>query len=422
MQSLRPGRMLGRGLLALAASPLVLACSGSGSRFPSRAGEPPCDVEVQGFSVLSATCIATTSARITGLAPDTSGGVFVTGTFAGWFFLDVKHPLSTDGSLQGFVGAFDASLSPRFVRAVDAPGSIRGIAAGPRGVALVSSSTNAAEGPFLTRIDAGSGDITFRRDLGSGGLVGSVVYDPRGGLLMTSQRDGLRVSVTNEEGQALVSQQVGEPFAPVIAPSVAEGAFVAEVAPVADGFVVAHARASGDGASPSDRVLSKIATNGAVVWTRPAPIGARAQVAPHGDGVVVLSPDASSTCQGARSFSVTGFDREAGVRFTRCFAVDARKLRLAVDRRGHVFVSGQAHGQVDLGSGVHDAGVIGKGLASFVVELGAGGNVERTGWIGGARYVANEALTVTSDGAIAIAGLAGSTASASTVYLARLRN
>lgn len=401
-------------LVALAVT--TVACGGGGGRLPN-GGTAACLVEVQGMSAKDALCTPTKSARVTGLQVDASGDVIVAGTFNGRLDLDRARPIDTKEVAQSFVARLGRDLGPRFVRAVDAPGAVRGIATGPRGISIVSMSTDPTDGPFLTRVDAG-GAVIHRRDLAFGGLVGGVGFDPRGGLVLRVQSDGLRVVVADEDGKVLISPRVSPPWIHQFPASVTEAAFVSEVASVPDGLVTTHALgASGDGAV-SDQAVSKIGPSGAVVWTRRAPIGENAQVVAAGDGgVAVLSPQGGALCTGAlgATFAVTSLDRDANVRWKRCFSGRTAGLRIAA-AADRIVLTGQARGTVDLGDGPESAG---PSLSSFVVRLRTDGKTAKTAWLRGTN-VANQALALGSDGSIYVGGVAGDGESPTQLYLARL--
>lgn len=387
------------------ASLVLAACGGAPGRFPSATSA--CHLYARGAEVADAVCAATATAHVVALRVDAAGQPVVVGTFAGR--LDLGRPITTDAAAQPFVAGFDASLRPRFLTPLDVPGAIAGVARGARGLAIVSSSLEPPEGPFLTRIGP-SGEVALRKDLGFGGLVGSVTFDPRGALVMRSQREGLRLVATDEDGNVLVAPRLAPAWVPQLPASTREGALVEDVAMLPDGVVVAHA------GTASDEVLTRITTSGKVLWSRAAPIDSRPQLGKVTSGFVALNPDGASQCPG-QGFAVTLFDREAHPRWSKCFAGRAERLRLATDG-ARIVVAGQAQGVVDFGGGAVPAP--GK-TGSFVLRLDEAGNVLRVVWLGGPNHVANDAVALLP-GRILVAGGVGESPSQTHLYLATLRD
>ncbi|MCW5831965.1 MAG: hypothetical protein KIS78_05880 [Labilithrix sp.] len=384
------------------------ACGGPAGSFPSSASA--CRLYARGADVAGAVCVASATAHVVALRVDRQGQPVVVGTFAGRLELDPSRAIATAGVAQPFVAGFDASLRPRFVTPLDLPGAMGGVTVGARGVAIVSSSLDAPEGPFLTRLGP-NGEVTLRKDLGFGGLVGSVSFDPRGALLMRTQREGLRIVATDEDGTVLVAPRIVPPWIPQLPASAREGAVVSDVAVLPDGIVTAHAGEAGD------EMLTKVTTTGAVVWSKAAFIDSRSQLAAIGSGMVVLNADGASQCNG-RGFAVTMLDRDANPRWSKCFFGRAERLRLAADD-GRVVVAGEAQGSMDFGQGAVPAP--GK-AGSFVLRLDESGNLRRVIWLGGPSHVANDAVAILPNGRILVAGGVGESPSQTHLYLATLKD
>jgi len=386
-------------------------CSSS-ARFPTSAGSS-CRIEASGADVVAARCVEAGAARIHAVRVDGAGDIVLGGTFSGFLWLDPGRVIGSNGSLgQGFVAKLRPDLSPRFVSPIDAPGTLRGIVTTSTGVTLVTSSPDSsdaasgARGPFLTQLD-GAGAVSARRDLGFGGLVTGVASDSGGSLVLRVQQEGLRLVVIARDGNVVSFPRVSPGWIAQFPASVTGDALVPDIAVGRDGAYTAHAGATDDGAV-SDQVLTKIGANGAVLWSRPAPIGGNAQIAAlGGGGVAVLTPQAGAICPGAigRSFAVTAMDGEANVRWLRCFAARAADLHLAVDSSGHVVVAGTMKDGGDLGDG--ERTLPPRSLASFVVRLGDRGETRKVVLLRGPPIVAVHAVSAEPGGGVVVAGLGG---------------
>ncbi len=384
----------------------AIGCGG-GAHFASAAKE--CGLEVHGLGAGAATCFASSSVRILALRVDASGAPIVVGSFHGRLELDRSHPIASDAVAQPFVAKLGADLQPRFVVPLDTPVDVRGVVTGRRGIAIVSSSTEAPAGPFLTRLGP-DGAVTLRKDLAFGGVVSGAAFDPRGGVVTRTQQDGLRMFVTDEDGKVLVAP----PWLHEFPTSLREGALTPDVAVLGDGLVTAHTRAPLEDGGPSDQALSKISPTGVVIWTKPAAIGRSAQLASAGAGIAALTPDARSLCAG-QAVAVTFLDGEANVRWSRCFTGKTTALRLATDTSGRIVVVGQAEGPVDLGEGPITAP---GNVASFVLRLDTDGNTKRLAWLGGPRNVANQAVALMPGGKVLVAGVISQGPRQTHVYIA----
>ncbi len=393
---------------------LVLGCGAA--RFPSEARD--CELTIRGLGVGAARCIQADHARATAIRVDAAGDIVLAGTFVGRLPLDPAAPILSSGDPgQAFVARLSPDLTLRFVRPVDAPGVLRGVAATPHGVVLVTSSGELPEGPFLTRLDA-NGRAALRRDLGFGGLVTGVSTDARGTLALRVQQDGIRVVVvSDEDGRILGTQRFAPPWAHLFPASVTADALVGDLALASGAIYALHARAPDyDG----DQAMTKVLASGAVAWTRPVPVGTNAQLVAIAGGLAALTPDATALCPGplGTTFAVTAFDGEGAATWQRCFDAHAAELRLAADPSGRAVVTGQMDGHADLGGGAWD--VPSPGLASFVLLLDERGGTRRAALLTGPTVSAIQAVAVTPGGDLIVAGAVAVAARQSHFFIASL--
>lgn len=386
---------------------LAVAACGRGGSFPSSASA--CRLYARGADVADAICVPSSSAHVMALRVDERGQPILVGTFAGRLDLDPARPIATPAVAQPFVAGLDGSLRSRFVVPLDLPGALGGVATGARGVAIVSSDVDAAgQGPFLTRV-GGDGAILLRKNLGFGGLVGGVTFDPRGAFVLRTQREGLRVVATDEEGNVHFAPRIAPPWVAQLPASTREGAFVSDVAVLPDGVVAAHLGEAGDAH------LTKVTMGGVVAWSKGVPFDSRPQLAATSAGMVALNPDGASQCSGA-GFAVTMLDREANPLWSKCFAGHTARLRLAAGH-GRVVVAGQARGDIDFGRGAVTApGETG----SFVLSLNERGDLRRVVWLGGPDHVANDAVAILPGGRLLVAGGVGESPRQTHLYVATL--
>ena len=402
---------------------IVAAGCGGGAgtvRFPD--STRACGFAVHGLDVAGARCIEATNARVVAIRPDPSGDFVLAGVFGAKIAIDGVHTLTPVGTiLQPFVARIAPDGTTRFARAVDAPGLLRGAAVTARGIAIVTSSLDLPEGPFLTRLDA-SGNVIARQNLGFGGLVTGFAEDrSRGVLAMRVQQDGVRVVVADEDGRVLGASQVAPPWVAQFPASVTADALLSDMA-LTDGVYTLVARGPSEDGAVSDQALVKVSGSGAVLWSRAVPVGANAQIvaAPAG-GLFVLTPDATALCPGpiGGAFAVTALDGESNVTWIRCLSARAAELRIATDSSGRVVLSGQTTGHGDLGAGPFD--IDGHHVASFVALLGDRGETRRVAMLDGADVVAGQSLAVGEGGTILVAGALATDRVETHVFIGALR-
>lgn len=403
---------------ALALALAATACGGAGAYGAAGSPARACELRVRGAALASLHCVVAPNARAVAVRVDPSGDVVVAGRFSGLFTLQPSAPLSSKASAS-FLSRFSPALGPRFAIALDAPGTLRAVVPGPRGVSVLTSSPDAPEGPFLTRYDA-SGAATLRKDVGGGGLVTGAASDGRGAIVLRVQQDGLRFVVIGDEGNVLASRPIAPPWVHQFPASFTEDALVSELALAPDGVVTVHAHGTSEAAASSAVAMTKMSTGGAIQWSRTVALGRNVQIASiDGRGFVTLTPDAGALCPGplGRTFAIASFDASGAPVYTRCLAGLAAGLHLMTDRAGRAVVTGQLGGQADLGAGPIDA----RALSSFVLFLDERGATRRVALIEGPDLVAVQAAAIGADGSVLVAGAAGSRKEQSHFFVASLR-
>jgi hypothetical protein len=351
----------------------------------------------------AARCVRATSARVLGLAPDPRGGAIAVGSFSG--DVGFEQPLAFAGQ-NAFVAALGPDLGTRWRTRLEAPGAPRAFAVDARGVAIVSGSPEAPEGPFFTRYDL-AGSSVARRDLQLGGLTTGAA-PVAGGYLLRHQAGGVHVVRIDDAGGVVGSARLTPAYVHDFPASLEENGLVPDEAVDSAGGAYTPVMV-GPALEPGgpEVGLVRVAPNGAVMWTRGVKIGRRAQIAAVPGGLVLLSRDAAGVCKEGDAFAVVRVDGEGTPSWTRCFAARTSDLRLAVRPDGAAVIAGQFTGSLDVGDGAH---VVSEGaLASFVFALGPDGALRgRSVALGEPlRFVAIQALAALPDGTVLLGGAAG---------------
>lgn len=392
----------------LAACILLAASLGCrGASFPSNP-DPGCELSpdrrVDGTALR---CVVTPNARVLGVATAPGGQVALLGTYSGVLAFDPPQGLSDPNGV--FLATLGPDLSTRAMARVDAPGHVMGWHVAAGGIALVSSSADAPEGPFLTRYD-GFGRVMMRRDLGYGGLTTSVLGDGSGQAILRHKSDGVRLVVVGADGNVLrASQRLIPAWVHEFPSRIEENGMVQDMARLTDGSVITvHARAISGEVNEQGEVLSKVSAQGEIAWQRPVRLGKGAQLAALGDSVIALAPYPIGVCHGSdpqRSFGLVRLDAAGRTMWGKCYRARAAGLRLASDGQSRLVVSGQFSGYANLGDRERD---LDSALRSFVMWVDDQGHTLDSVALGdSAGFVAIQSTAMAPDGRVLIAGALG---------------
>lgn len=393
----------------LTTSIFAAACGGGSSTgritLPTSAREARCELVSDHGRSLETTCFPANGARVAAIALDPSGDIVLLGALAG--NVTIGQPLASGGD-DPFLARLAPNRSARWSIRLDAPGWARGLAADAGGVTVVTGTMgDAGERSFFTRVDA-RGRAVVRRELGFAGYASSMALDPWGQLVVRQELGGTRIAKVSREGAVLGSIAVGVPYAHTFPASLRTDTSASEIGVEADGSVVVP---HGLGPSPTpgaaEQGLTRVASDGRVVWMHPHQLGKNVQLAVHPRGYALLAAPSILPCKGTVSgdtLAVALVDKNGGRVWDRCFRAHTSGARFVVDGRGVVTVAGQVTGANDFSGGAPTPGR----LASFVLRLDADGRTLSSDIFGDRRlFVASQALAAEASGRVVFAGTIG---------------